>query len=140
MKTYKANRKGFINYLLIGSVILPTVVYFLDKNSFTEKPFTALLLFIPLIIFLWIYFDTSYKIENNELIYRSGFLKGKIEILSIKEILKGKTMWSGIKPALAGKGLIIKYNKYEEIYVAPESNDEMISDLLKINSEIKISG
>jgi hypothetical protein len=87
---------------------------------------------------LWIYIDTIYKIENNELIYRSGFLKGKIEIQNIKEILKGKTMWSGIKPALAGKGLIIKYNKYEEIYVAPVNNDEMIADLLKINSEIKI--
>jgi hypothetical protein len=73
------------------------------------------------------------------LIYRSGFVRGKIDILSVKEILKGKTMWSGLKPALATKGLVIKYNKYDEIYVAPESNDEMISDLLKINPEIKIS-
>ena len=138
MKIYKANRKGFINYLLIGSVILPIVVFFLDKNTFIEKPFILLPLLSPLILIFWIYFDTLYKIENNELIYRSGFLRGKIEILKIKEILKEKTMWSGIKPALARKGLIIKYNKYDEIYVAPENNDEMISDLLKINSEIKI--
>ena len=138
MKIYKANRKGFINYLLIGSMILPIVVLFLDKNTFIEKPFILLPLLIPLILIFWIYFDTLYKIENNELIYRSGFLRGKIEILNIKEIRKGKTMWSGIKPALARKGLIIKYNKYDKIYVAPENNDEMISDLLKINSEIKI--
>lgn len=138
MKIYKPNRKGFINYLLIGSIILPIVVFFLDKNTFTEKPFILLPLLSPFILIFWIYFDTLYKIENNELIYRSGLLKGKIEILNIKEILKGKTMWSGIKPALATKGLIIKYNKYDEIYVAPENNNEMISDLLKINSEIKI--
>jgi len=47
-------------------------------------------------------------------------------------------MWSGIKPALARNGLIIKYAKYEEIYLAPENNDEMVADLLKINSEIKV--
>ena len=139
MKIYKANRKGLINYLLIGSVILPIVIFFLDKNTFTEKPFILLPLLSPLALIFWIYFDTYYKIENNELIYRSGFLRGKIEILNIKEILKGKTMWSGIKPALARNGLIIKFNKYDEIYIAPENNDELISDLIKLNSEIKIT-
>ena len=139
MKIYKANRKGFINYLLIGSLILPIIVFFLDKSTFTEKPFILLPLLSPLIILFWIYFDTFYKIEKKELIYRSGFLRGKIEILNIKEILKGKTMWSGIKPALARNGLIIKFNKYDEIYISPENNDELISDLIKLNSEIKIT-
>jgi len=139
MKIYKANRKGFINYLLIGSIILPIVIFFLDKNTFAEKPFILLPLMSPLILVCWIYYDTFYKIENNDLIYRSGFLRGKIEIQNIHEILKGKTLWSGIKPALARKGLIIKFNIYGEIYIAPENNDEMISDLLKINSKIKIS-
>ncbi|WP_047414198.1 PH domain-containing protein [Cellulophaga sp. Hel_I_12] len=139
MKIYKANRKGLFNYLLIGSMILPIVVFFLDKNTFTEKPFILLPLLSPLILLFWIYFDTFYKIEKNELIYRSGFLRGKIEIPNIKEILKGKTMWSGIKPALARNGLIIKFNKYDEIYIAPENNDELISDLIKLNSEIKIT-
>ena len=139
MKIYKANRKGFINYLLIGSVILPIVVFFLDKNTFTEKPYILLPLLSPLILIFWIYYDTFYKIKKNELIYRSGFLRGKIEILTIKEILKGKTMWSGIKPALARNGLIIKFNKYDEIYIAPENNNELISDLLKLNSKIKIT-
>jgi len=139
MKIYKANRKGLINYLLIGAMILPIIVFFLDKNTFTEKPFILLPLLSPLILIFWIYFDTFYKIEKNELIYRSGFLRGKIEILNIKEILKGKTMWSGIKPALAKNGLIIKFNKYDEIYIAPENNDELISDLIKLNSEIKIT-
>ena len=139
MKIYKPNKKGLINYLLIGSVILPMIIFFLDKNTFTEKPFILLPLLSPLILIFWIYFDTYYKIENNELIYRSGFLRGKVEIPTIKEILKGKTMWSGIKPALAKNGLIIKFNKYDEIYIAPESNNELISDLLKLNSEIKIT-
>lgn len=139
MKIYKANRRGFINYLLIGSIILPIIIFFLDKNTFTEKPFILLALLSPLVLIFWIYFDTFYKIENNELIYRSGFLRGKIKISTIKEIIIGKTMYSGIKPALAKNGLIIKYNKYEEIYIAPINNNELISDLLKKNPEIKIT-
>ena len=139
MKTYKANRKGLINYILIGILLLPVVIFLLDVDTFKERPFIFLPLLAPLILILWIYFDTSYKIENDQLIYRSGFLRGTIQISSIKEIGKGKTMWSGTKPALARHGLIIKHNKYDEVYIAPESNDEMISDLLKINSEIKIT-
>lgn len=139
MKTYKANRKGLIHILLIGSALLPVVVYFIDKKTFAATPFMLFPLVIPFMLIAWLYFDTFYKIENDQLIYHSGFLKGKIEIRSIKEILKGKTMWSGIKPALAQNGLIIKFNKFDRIYIAPENNDEIIEDLLKINSEIKIT-
>lgn len=139
MKTYKANRKGFINYLLIASMILPIAIFLLDQNTFSEKPFILLPLFSPMILILWIYFDTSYEIENEDLIYRSGFLRGRIAISDIQEIQKGKTKWSGVKPALARKGLIIKFNRYDEIYIAPESNEELVSDLLKINSGIKIT-
>jgi len=139
MKIYKANRNGFINYLLIGSGILPIIIFIFNNGIFSEKPFILLPLISPLILICWIYFDTSYKIDNNELIYRSGFLRGKIGIPNIKEILKGKTMWIGIKPALAKNGLIIKFNNYDDIYIAPENNDELISDLIKLNSEIKVT-
>lgn len=39
MKIYKANRKGFINYLLIAAFILPSVVFLFDINAFVAKPF-----------------------------------------------------------------------------------------------------
>ena len=140
MKIYKPNRKGFINYLLIGFIILPIAIFFLDKNTFTARPYILLPLLVPLVLTLWIYFDTLYKIENNKLIYRSGFFKGEIDISTIKEIVKGKTMWSGVKPAMAKNGLTITLDKYpRRIYIAPESNEEMIADLLKINSKIEIT-
>ena len=139
MKIYKAKRKGPINYLLIGFMALPLVIFYLEKDRFMEEPFLLILLLIPLLLILWIYFDTFYKIENDKLIYRSGFLRGKIEIAAITEILKGKTMWSGIKPALARNGLVIKFNQYDEIYIAPENNDDIISHLLKVNPDIKIT-
>lgn len=136
MKIYKANRKGYINYLLIGFIILPFFIFLMDINLFSEKPFILVPLLSPSGLIFWIYFDTFYKIENDELVYRSAFLRGKIGISQIREIIKGKTLWIGVKPALSSGGIIIKYNKYDELYIAPENNEELIADLIKLNHKI----
>ena len=139
MKTYPAKRTGYINYLLIGTLLLPFITYWANSQLIHEKPFILLPILAPFLLILWGYLNTIYRIEKEELVYRSAFLGGRIAISNISEIVKGKTMWSGIKPALARKGLIIKFNKYDEIYIAPKNNEELISDLLKINPDIKIT-
>jgi Bacterial PH domain len=138
MKTYKANRKGILSYAMIGLVLSLIGIGFLKKNILFHPPLTGLTLLISILTLLWIYVDTSYCIDNDILSYRSGFLRGSVDIKSIQEITKGKTSWIGIKPALAQKGLIIKYNKYDEIYLAPVNNDDMIADILRINPTINI--
>lgn len=90
-------------------------------------------------LLLWIYFGTHYQLTDTELIYRSGPLRGRIPLNRIREIVKGKTLYAGIKPATAGKGLIIKFGKYDEIYISPNSNDSFIAEILKRNPEIIIS-
>ncbi|WP_020533463.1 PH domain-containing protein [Flexithrix dorotheae] len=139
MAFYKPKRKGFFNYLLVVFMILPFAVLFLDSAKFSSQPFLWVLLWSPFGLLLWIYLDTFYQILDDKLIYKSAFLKGEIEISSIREIIKGKTMWTGVRPAIATKGLIIKFNKYNEIYIAPENNDRLVEDLLKINEGIIVS-
>ncbi len=139
MKKYKSNRKGSIRYLLIGAIALPIIFFVLDTKSIMENPLMLLPLLVPLALISWIYFETFYTIDNNELIYRSAFIRGRIDISTIKEIQKGKTMWSGIKPALARHGLIVKFNAYDVVYISPVSNDELIADLLKVNPDIEIT-
>ena len=90
------------------------------------------------IIFVTGMISTHYIITASHVVYKCGFIKGKIKISRIHEIIKGKTMHVGFKPALATKGLIIKYNKYDDIYISPNSNDTFIEAVLKINSNIKI--
>ena len=90
-------------------------------------------------ILFWIYFGTSYQLTNTLLKYRSGPMSGQIEIERIREIEVGKTLWVGLKPATARKGLIIKYDKYNEIYISPATNDLFIEHLLKLNKGIKIT-
>lgn len=139
MKIYKPKRKGFINYLLIGAVGLPIAIFFLDKGTFMEKPFILLPLLTPIILVFWIYFDTLYTIKDKKLIYRSGFLRGEIDTSAIVEIIQGRTLRIAFKTALSKNGLIIKFNAHEIVYTAPENSEEMISDLLKLNPEIRIT-
>lgn len=139
MKIYKASRKAEIKILLVAVVLLPISVLLNDNDAFYLQPFLLLLLFVPSVLVLWAYFYTYYKIEDDYLFYRSRFLNGRIGIFSINEITKGKPMWSGIKPAMAKNGLIIKYNKVDESYIAPENSKELIADLIQMNARIIIT-
>ncbi|MGB0524221.1 MAG: PH domain-containing protein [Flammeovirgaceae bacterium] len=98
-----------------------------------------LLMLLVVGLLLWLNFGTGYELTQTELKYRSGPIRGKIEIKRIREIIKGKSLWSGLKPATARNGLIIKYDKYEEIYISPETNDTFVNKILELNNNIKIT-
>ena len=117
---------------LIVSVELATG---LDKSSYV----TISLLLLVCAFLLWSYYGTYYELTQKQIKYNCGPIKGKIEIKEIREVIKGKTLWVGLKPATARKGLIIKYGKFDEIYISPQTNDEFINRLLELNDAIKIT-
>jgi hypothetical protein len=88
---------------------------------------------------MWLGLGTNYQLTQSELEYKCGPIRGKIQIHEIHEIIKGKTLWSGLKPATAKNGLIIKYKKYHEIYISPKTNDSFVKKILELNSAIKIT-
>src|SRR5690554_1462479 len=139
MKTYKANKNGPMTYLMIGYVGVLALLFFKDPNNFFEQTHWFIPFIFPFALGLWALVHTYYQIKDDKLIYRSGFIHGEIDINNIKEIIKGKTMWVGLKPALATGGLIIKYNRFDDIYLAPKNNEELIEDLLKLNRDIVVS-
>ena len=77
--------------------------------------------------------------KENGLIYKSGPIIGKISVDRITEIIKGKTLWAGLKPATSRKGLIVKYDKYNEVYISPKTNESFIKKILELNGQIKIT-
>ena len=81
---------------------------------------------------LWSYYGTCYELTQKFLKYNCGPIKGKDQIKEIREVIKEKTLWFGLKPATTRKDLIIKY-------ISPETNDEFINSLLKLNDAIKIT-
>jgi len=138
VKAYKAKKDQYIHIWLLIAITFPIFMIFLGQNIFIENPIFILPLLIPAGIMCWGYFDTSYFIKDKKLYYRCGFLKGNLLISDIREIEYKECLWSGIRPALARNGLLIKYRAYEELYVAPVNNEQFIGDLLEMNKSIEI--
>jgi hypothetical protein len=104
-----------------------------------EFIWSDILMFIVIGFLLWLNFGTEYELTETELKYKSGPISGNIEIERIKEIIKGKNLWSGLKRATARNGLIIKYDTYEEIYISPKTNDSFVEKILEYNKKIIIT-
>lgn len=137
------SRKDWLVGFIIFSVTLYTVGLVLYKiyiGNLERVDYWGL--FFPLLVAsysLWIFYGTNYKLLDGKLIYKSGPTTGKIDIKRINEVEKGKTLWAGFRrPATARHGLIIKYDKYEEIYISPETNEAFIECLLSIKNDIKL--
>ena len=99
---------------------------------------------IPLVLIIsgflfWFYFGTSYILTNKDLIYKSGPIHRKISISRIKEVVMGRTLWLGFRPATSRNGLIIKYDEFNEIYISPKTNESFIEKLLELKGDVAIS-
>src|SRR5690606_6166328 len=116
MKFHPANTKVML-YMSMGYVVLLVRFFYFVQQAFA--PYSELLLpmLVPLVLILWPLFNTHYQIRAEKPIYRPGYVHGEIDINSIREIIKGKTMWIRFKPSLATGGLIIKFNRFNEIYL-----------------------
>jgi hypothetical protein len=125
-----------INTFLIGITIVGIV-----NGEMIKDEYWALILILAVVgLLFWLYFGTNYELTKGDgLIYRSGPLKGKISVNRITEIIKGKTLWVGFRPATSRKGLIVKYDKYNEIYISPKTNELFIKKILELNEQIKIT-
>lgn len=137
MTKFKANKRGFI-YILILSFLFPILLLYFSADYSWNNLVLLLPAIIPFAICLWVYLDTSYWFDDTNLYYRSGILRGKVAISTINEVSIGKTLWVGLKPALAGKGLIIKFNRFDEVYIAPEDAPTLVETLTTHNPSIKI--
>ncbi len=139
MTIYRANRRGVFPWLLAVSILAPlAAIPFLEGDGW-GRAVPLLLLWLPAVLFGWIYLSTVYRIEGGHLVYRSGFLRGRIPIDGMQEIVSGTTLWVGMRPALARNGMIIQYRGYGRLYIAPESNQELIAHLLRLNPRIRVT-
>ncbi|MFC5271693.1 PH domain-containing protein [Adhaeribacter terreus] len=85
---------------------------------------------------IWMWFDTGYAISENAVAYHSGAMKGKIAISSIRKIERKKELFGGLKPALGTHGIIVHYNKFDDIYFSPENQEQFIQELKVRNPDI----
>lgn len=135
-KFYSENHIPTVSLLWIIATILIATPFLTPTKIFA----VLILIVVVAALLIWILIDTKYKIDHSFLYYNSGPIRGKIDIFRINTIEHQKN-WivnSALKPALGTKGLIIKYNKFDDIYISPKNKDAFIAALLEVNSDIEI--
>jgi len=136
------SRKDRLFSGVFGSVCLlmlvVVVLAFVDNLSLIGLLVVMVTSVLVIGLMLWIFLGTYYEINKDILNYRSGPLRGSITISEINNVIRGKTLWVGIKPATARKGLIINYERFNEIYISPEREALFLKMLQEQNPSIKI--
>jgi hypothetical protein len=122
-------------------LIIPILLMLLNLFSYYKNGFSLMTVLWPIyiLIMLSMYFNTYYIIDKERLYYKSGFVhKGSIEIKSIYKIIKVKRFYVGNKPALTSNGLLLCYNKYDDIFISPESLSLFIDTVTSLNPKVKV--
>ena len=139
---FKSAKDPFCQFLSFGLIVFFSVYTILQVRAVGidnyDFGWTDIMVISAVGFFLWINIATKYELTPTELKYKSGPFRGTIELDEIHEIRVGKTLWVGMKPATARNGLIIKYGKFNEIYISPETNDSFVEKIVELNTSIKI--
>ena len=112
--------------------------------SYQENPISivpVIIISMAIALIIWVLLDTRYVIKNNNLYYRSGPIRGRIDVKKIKTVqyFSGLNIPVNTKPALDTKGYIISYNQFDAIYVSPKLTEKFLAELLKINPRILVT-
>lgn len=124
---------------VIAFTVILTLIGILKGEMQPEEYWVLPIIILFLCLVLWMFFGTNYELGKDGFIYRCGPINRKISIHRIREIVKGRTTWIGLKPATARNGLLIKYDKYNEVYISPKTNETFIKQLLELKNDIIIS-
>ncbi len=136
------SRKDPLYTSIVGAIIaflfFSTFYFILEGNNVTATIVTVVINAAVGFLLTWMLMGTSYIMNKEYLRYKAGPIKGKIALDSIRQVKVGKTLYVGLKPASARNGIVIYYNKYDEIYISPESNSHFVEELKKLNPSIEV--
>ena len=141
VKVFKTRTDALFKGLMIFSIaicVIPMWPLLRSGISGIEALIAFVILAATTLMMIAFYTHTYYRIEGNELRWRSSILFGKFSISSIHKVAVNQTLWVGTRPATAKNGVIIYYNKYDEIYFSPSDNEAFVAAILEINPEIKV--
>ena len=141
IKVFRTRTDALFNGLMIFSIaicVIPMWPLIRSGISGIEAIIALVILAATTLMMIAFYTHTYYRIEGDELRWRSSILFGKFSVSSIHKVAVNQTLWVGTRPATARNGVIIYYNKYDEIYFSPLDNEAFVAALLEINPEIKV--
>lgn len=140
MNRFLSSKNTFTIVILWGIVLFFIVMLVInyEKGNFPLIPIIIISLVTAFV--LWVLLDTRYVIKNNFLLYRSGPIRGRIDITKIKSIKRfsGLNVPVMLKPALDTKGFIVTYNQFDDLFISPKMSDIFIEEIKKINPQIEV--
>jgi hypothetical protein len=138
-----SSSKSWVSTLTIWGTCILLLVLLPSEIQSTTMPLAgkiALTTFLLAVagLLLWTWFATYYRISGEVLHYRCGPLYGTIPIQRIRKIKQNKYLLVGLRPALGLNGLVIHYNRWDEIYLSPADQEGFLRTLQEINSGIVV--
>lgn len=124
---------------VIALLITPFIPDFGEENL-TVEIIGFIIIYAVSGLLIWILLDTKYRINKEDFYYCCGPFRGKIAIDKIRKIERWNKWYvtSTMKPALDSDGLIIYYEKFDDIYISPKNKENFIKLLLEINPNIQV--
>lgn len=119
-------------------MILPVISYLMGDEEDLWIPF--IICWGCAALLWWIGAKTYYIVNDTQIKYVCGPIRGKIEINSIRKIEKhdGWYIPTSYKISMDKKGVILYYNRFDDIFLSPKDVEGFISKILDKNPQILI--
>ena len=115
-------------FVLYSGIASYSIIY--ENDYSVIWPFSFVLIALVL-LFILIVKTTYFVFEKDKLICRSLFFKRNISYSDIRKIEKQKGLYAGLKFSTAWKGFIVHYNKFDELLISPEREEEFLKEIEK---------
>lgn len=150
---YFPSRKDLMSGIIYwGLTLLPILIYVFGRETYgwhiiTNPSVTGYIgivfLISWLILIVWMWFRTGYKIENGLIKIKSGPFKKTIKIREVKQLDKTKAPFLAMSPfaapALSVNRLEVTYGKhYDVMNISPKNKINFIEVLISENRFIEI--
>lgn len=126
---------GVIGLLLAVAII---VLLCLPGEAVPIPVFVILSLVVALL--WWMLASTRFEITNESLTAQTGPFRRTVPITSIVKVVYDDQLFkmSIWKVGCSHHGLMVHYDKYEDIYISPQPRDKFVEDLCRLNPSITV--
>jgi hypothetical protein len=140
MKRFLSTKNTFTIVILWSLVLFFIVMLVINLTKGNVPVIPIIIISLVTAFILWVLLDTRYVIKSNFLLYRSGPIRGSVDITKIKSIKRfsGLNVPVMLKPALDIKGFIVTYNQFDDLFISPKMSDIFIEEIKKINPQIEV--
>ena len=128
-----------VSYTLLSVVFIvffgPLISIYINNGFNNNMLLMTLALIILFGLILHMFFNTTYKIQNEKLYIKCGVIKYRpVNIREMKKVSKSSNIISS--PAASLDRIEIRYGKFNELIISPKHKTKFVEDLQKINPEI----